>query len=95
MRPEVRQDRERDILELLGPCLLRVDAVNADLKDFSVQLFELFIVLTELVDLVLSATRERGRVERHHHSAAQIGAELHIHARVGGELEVRGLVARL
>ncbi len=95
VRPEVGQDRERHLFELLGPDLLRVDAVNADLKDLGVQLLELFVVLTEPGDVVLSAARERGRVERNHDPAARVGAELDVDSRVSGKLEVRGLIARL
>ena len=72
-----------------------MDAVDADLKDLGVQLFEFFVVLTEPVDLVLSAACEGGRVEGHDDSTAGVGAELDVHAGVGREFEVRGLVARL
>ena len=62
VRPEVRQERERQAAELLGPGLQRRNRIGAQLQDLYVLLLELVVVRTEPEDLILSPT---GEGERH------------------------------
>ena len=66
MRPIVGQQGERQTAELLRPGLEARHGVGADLKDFHVLLLELFVVLTEPEDLILSPAGESEWHERDH-----------------------------
>ena len=52
---------------MVRPGLEAGQRIGAELQDFTVQLLEFFVVRTEPVDLVRSATGESERHERDHH----------------------------
>ena len=75
VRPVVGEQREGDASQLLRPGLQAGDGIGADLQNFYIQLLELFEVLTEPLDLVLSSTGEGERKKRHHRFLALVTAQ--------------------
>jgi hypothetical protein len=58
VRPVVREKRERNAAQVLGPPFQARNGIGADLQDFDVQFLEFFEVRTEPGDLILSAAGE-------------------------------------
>ena len=66
VRPVIREEREGNAAQFLGPRLEAGRGVGADIQDLAVQLLEFFVVRTEPVDLVRSPAGKRERHERDH-----------------------------
>jgi hypothetical protein len=66
VRPIVREQREGNAAQFLGPRLETGRGVGADIQDLAVQLLEFFVVRTEPVDLVRSPAGKRERHECDH-----------------------------
>ena len=91
VRPVIGEEWEWQSAELFRPCLEARDGVGTDLQNLYVLLLELFVVLTEPEDLVLSPAGERERHERDHGLAALETAQAELLVYVRRKLEIRRL----
>ena len=61
MRPVIGKQRKRKAAQLFRPHLQAGNSVGADLQNLDVERLELFVVLTEPGDLILSTAGKRKR----------------------------------
>ena len=95
VRPVVREQRERNAAQFLGPPLEAGRGVGADIQDLAVQLLEFFVVRTEPVDLVRSPAGEGEGHERNHDRPSAETGERNLLVGVRGEREIRRHAAGL
>lgn len=88
MRPEIRQQGERNAAQFFGPSLEAGRGVGTELQNFAVQLLEFFVVRTEPVDLVRSAAGKCERHERDHDRPAAEARERDLLIGVRGQCEI-------
>ena len=88
VRPVVREQREGNAAQFLGPRLEAGRRVGADIQDLAVQLLEFFVVRTEPVDLVRSPAGKRERHERDHDRPALEACKRYLLVGVRGKREI-------